>query len=203
MSVRRNVQSDKLEFDPKKHEYKINGIVVPSVTQILKETGFYSYGHVNQEVLQRAANFGSAVHYAAKLDDEDNLGVCQDAIIPYLEGWRKFKKDFGAQFSIIEEHLYSKKRMFAGTPDRLLALNGALIDIKTGQKEGWHSVQLAGYEVLIKEINPEFKIKKRWTVYLKPDEYKIIAYSGWEESIFLSALAIVHWKRNKNIKGEE
>ena len=53
-----------LEYIDESHLYVVDGIIVPSVTQILKYKFGGMYGKVDPEVLQRAADKGTAVHEA-------------------------------------------------------------------------------------------------------------------------------------------
>ena len=50
-------------FDESKHEYTVNGKVLPSVTQLLKKHGIASdYSFVDKEVLEMSAKRGTAIH---------------------------------------------------------------------------------------------------------------------------------------------
>jgi len=200
-----------LVLDRSTHTYTDNGIVLPSVTQCLKAAGFFNYGQVNKEILERAAKFGSAVHKACALEDRNNLGECDVALLPYLDGWRNFKQLCGLDFIHIEKSLSSKMYGFAGTPDRLFSKDhkvGYVVDIKTGQYENWHSVQCVGYELLFRECR-KFKQYEHWIIYLNPkfkEGFKIEPVARKEIDLnkrtFLAALQITHWKM-KHKKGNE
>lgn len=53
-----------LEFYDDEHIYLVDGIMVPSITQILSHRFGRKYDHVSREILQRAADKGTAVHAA-------------------------------------------------------------------------------------------------------------------------------------------
>ena len=53
-----------LEYEPKNHLYLVDGIVVPSVTQILKVKFGHKYDGIPEEILNRASVKGTAVHDA-------------------------------------------------------------------------------------------------------------------------------------------
>lgn len=53
-----------LEYDDESHTYIVDGIIVPSVTQILGVKFGNKYAGVNRSTLERAANRGTAIHEA-------------------------------------------------------------------------------------------------------------------------------------------
>ena len=44
----------KVEYDPDRHIYSIDGRQVPGITAILKEVGLIDYDHVNPGILENA-----------------------------------------------------------------------------------------------------------------------------------------------------
>lgn len=53
-----------LEYDDESHTYIVDGLIVPSVTQILGVKFGYKYAGVNHSTLERAASRGTAIHEA-------------------------------------------------------------------------------------------------------------------------------------------
>ncbi len=64
-----------LEFIPSTHQYLVNGILVPSVTTIIKQKFPNKYKGISQEVLDKASERGTRIHeiiemyYTANMDD--------------------------------------------------------------------------------------------------------------------------------------
>ena len=64
-----------LEFIPSTHQYLVNGILVPSVTTIIKQKFPNKYRGVSQAVLDKASERGTRIHetiemyYTANMDD--------------------------------------------------------------------------------------------------------------------------------------
>lgn len=56
-----------LEFDNDTHTYLVDGIIVPSITQILKVRFGGKYAGVDKDTLQRAAQRGTDIHKAIEL----------------------------------------------------------------------------------------------------------------------------------------
>lgn len=90
---------------------------LPSVTGILKSEGFIDDTWFNDYVRDR----GSNIHLACHLDDlndldEDTVGEVER---PYLEAYRKFKRESGFVVEESEVPKANLKLMFAGTPDKV------------------------------------------------------------------------------------
>jgi len=89
---------------------------LPSVTNILKSEGFIDDTWFNDYVRDR----GNNIHLACHLDDineldEDTVGEVE---LPYLEAYRKFKRESGFMVEESEVPKANLKLMFAGTPDK-------------------------------------------------------------------------------------
>ena len=123
-----------IEFDEKKHQYKVNGKVVPSVTEILEHITAPGYGKVNPSILDEAKERGTAVH---ELTEEIDLGFPPEYIDPAIEGYAlaylKFLEDYDVEWDYIEHQFYEPKMGFCGTIDRVGKIDGAdaVLDIKT------------------------------------------------------------------------
>lgn len=62
-----------LEFDEATHTYSIDGIVLPSVTQIISEIMPNKYANVNKRVLNEKAKFGTTGHKIIERLDVTNI----------------------------------------------------------------------------------------------------------------------------------
>lgn len=196
-----------LTFDEQLHEYKLDGLKIPSVTQILKESGLSSFNNVPEHLLQESATIGKHVHRATELADLDMLDMdsLDELYLTYLVQWEKFKKDYSFIQEQIELKLVHPILRFAGTIDRVgtMLINGkthrVILDIKTGIKTKEVAIQLAGYSILYnRAVSKKEQATIRVAVYLKPDSYKVETFTNKaDENIFLSALNITNWKRSK------
>jgi hypothetical protein len=191
-----------LLFDEKDHSYRLDGVIVPSVTQVLKDISSFSF---DTDIMARAAAFGTAVHKSCELYDKDDLDVdsLDVSLRPYLDSWIKFKKETGFIPSMIEARVFSEKYRYAGTLDRVGVMQGkeVLIDIKTGVPVPSIGLQLAGYEIAAKETFSDFDFPKtirRAACFLSATGYKLKEYKdNNDHAIFLSYLNIYNW-RNKH-----
>jgi hypothetical protein len=174
------------------HTYTVDGQEYPSVTQILKDCGLIDITWYTDETAQR----GTFVHECLQLIDQGTPSVLLDYgedIGGYINAYLQFKKDALYKILQIEKPLYSSEYGFAGTPDRICELNGkySIIDIKTGQKQDWHRLQLSGYKLLLGESKPLL-----YGLYLKnTGKYKLEPYKDSEyRNVFYSALTVYNWK---------
>jgi len=190
-----------LTFDAEKHEYKFDGKVIPSVTQIMEYSKLVDLEWVSKELLEEKGDLGTKVHKATELYDQNILDI--DDLHPvlrnYLNGWIKFKKDYDFQIKEIEQIYYHPKYSFAGTLDRVGIAQSVktLVDIKSGTKQKVHEIQTAAYKLLYDLGRPKKEmIKKRLIVYLSETGYKVEPNNGlYDDKIFLAALTIYNYKK--------
>lgn len=198
-----------LTFREDIHQYRWNGTVVPSVTQLLD--GLRLYAGVSEEVMEEARRRGTYVHTACQFFDEEDLDVealkeNDPTTWAYLQGWVKFVRDCEPNWTWIESPFYSQAFQFAGTPDRIGELTykgkrveNAIVDIKSSLSSHWAwGMQTAAYAHL---FDPQAHFtRKRFTVQLLPEpegEYRLLEWSDptdWPAFLALVTL------RNKGLR---
>ncbi len=186
-----------LEFDEDQHIYTFNGVVKPSVTQLLGK--LHDFSLVPADVLAAACTRGTYVHCLCQFHDEGDLdGSSVGEYQGYLDAWVKFCADFKAEWIGIEVQGYSTRYGFAGTYDRLGKLNGSMfvLDIKTSQASHpvW-GLQLSAYRQICSEENPALGLARRATVQLRADgTYKFIEWTDPQDwPAFLALLTLINW----------
>ena len=124
-------------------------------------------------------HFGKVIHSTCQLYDENDLDMdwitendlnTEYKVMPYLNGWIKFRRDYSIKIMSIEQKLYSEQYNFAGRHDRVIIINEyTMLDIKSyvNSKTG-ADLQTAGYTILWDENNPLEKIRERIVVRLVP-----------------------------------
>src|SRR6185369_16884352 len=107
-----------VEFNADKHEYRIDGSVIPSVTQVI---GTVLPGW---QASQTKKDRGTAVHRMCSLLDDNKLEW--DLVSKEIEGrvhaWRHFREDFPSTTVLNETSLAHPIHRYAGTLDRLLEI---------------------------------------------------------------------------------
>ena len=137
-----------LEFVEDEHIYLANGVIVPSVTQIMQASFPDKYAGIAYSRLQAAAERGTAIHRV--VEGYVNYGV-STPLTDELRGYRFLERTYGFKSVTAEMPLIYCQRgkpVFAGRMDLLLDDGGTtLADIKTTailDKE-WLKVQLNLY----------------------------------------------------------
>lgn len=183
-------------FDPQNHRYYVDNKLTPSVTQILGLANLYEF--IDKRLLEKAGRFGTAVHKATELYDKGTLDIdsVDNALVPYLEGWKKFLKDTNFQ-TFDSESIVASKLGFAGTYDRVGNFNNklTLLDIKTTAiVPKTTCLQLAAYTQAFEEMNHK-KIQQRMCVRLKPMDYKLDIFHGqqYDFLMFKKFLDVYRW----------
>lgn len=183
-----------IQFDEVTHRYTKNGIVIPSVTQILSSAGLIDDDWYTEESRQR----GKAVHIACHYFDENDLdwNSVSPQYLPYVQAHQKFCKDTSIQWTLIEHRIYNPVYNYCGILDREAILNGepAIIDLKTGLVNKWVALQTAAYEAGLPPLVN--KSRKRFALQLKSDgTYKLHPFIDRTDiRVFTAAAAVVNWK---------
>lgn len=86
-----NIAGGLLEYIDESHTYIFDGVVLPSITQILKVKFGNKYIGISKDVLNRAAEKGTEVHKA--IEDYEKEGI--DSDVKELRNYKFLKKHFG------------------------------------------------------------------------------------------------------------
>lgn len=191
-----------LAFDEKKHIYTVNGLFIPSVTTVMKPLSDDVYGGIDEQVLNRAAARGTAVHNAienyVKFDIED----ISPEHAGYFEAFLKWFKEHKVQPYGNEIRLYHKSLMYAGTTDMTASVDGidTLVDFKTSAavQKMLCGVQLEAYDRAIQSHTGGKGFDRKAILHLKKDgSYQMIEYGPndmecWR--VFTALLTVRNYK---------
>lgn len=172
----------KIEFNEKLHQYKVNGDIKLSVTQVcglLK-----SFSHIPKEILERAGQRGQAVHTLSELLDLKKLigsRLTKELLVgmPYLEGYRLLKKEHpDLKIVAVEKQVYCASKGYIGRLDRVCQRKkvGIVGDVKSNARPSWTwAVQLSAYKRAWNEMGLMPRIDERMVFHLnKHAGYNII-----------------------------
>lgn len=123
-----------LTFDEATHTYTLDGIRLPSVTEVTRFCA-YDYKSDRPWLAEAAARRGTAVHEACALIDYGEDPEETPEIAGYLKAYRRFLKDWKPEWKLIECPIADRNMKMAGTMDRFGIIHNApaILDIKTGQ----------------------------------------------------------------------
>lgn len=126
----------KLLFEPVKHEYTVEGVKVPSVSEVTRFLSDQIYsGDVDKNILERAAERGTAVHEASAILDAKGSVEIDESMLGYIESYVSFVKERKPVWFNTEWAVHYDK-VFAGTLDRYGEIDGkrVIVDLKTTSK---------------------------------------------------------------------
>jgi hypothetical protein len=192
-----------LTFYGATHQYFLDGVLIPSVTQILEDVGLTDYSSVPADVLAAAQERGGRVHEITRLYDlgdldESNLN---DITKGYLSQWVQFRKAWKIdKFIFRERPIHSQLYRYGVTPDCVADDKwNTVVEIKTGAPVRAVGPQTAAQDMAAREITGFKGRGRRVAVYLQPDShYAVELTDRMDWNIFLSAKNVYHAKHPKS-----
>lgn len=166
-----------LEYDDESHTYIADGVIVPSVTQVLNIKFGDKYASVNPSTLNRAAIRGTAIHKAIEDYCKGNKELIS---VKEVRNFRFLKKHYN--FNVLENEtpiVITKEGnpIVAGRLDLVLDINGinALADIKTvsALDKEYLAYQLNLYRIGYTQSYGA-EIKELYGVHLREDKRKFV-----------------------------
>lgn len=121
-----------LEYYDDIHQYLVDGLCVPSITQMLKYKFGYKYDYVNETTLQRASERGTEVHEAIQNYCENGL----ESELPEVRNFKFLQKQYGFKVLQNEQPVilygFDGEPISAGRLDMVIEMDGkiGIADIK-------------------------------------------------------------------------
>jgi len=167
------------------HEYYVNGVRVPGVTEVL--------GVDDRWFDEVSTVRGQHVHMACQFLDEGKLNwktVAPD-YEPYVNAYVDFRKNHPWEVVLSEHTAYCPTYRYAGTLDRLFKRGPSmrLVDIKTSeQPQPWWKYQLAGYYGLIATEYPHalrytLQLSRKGTYTLNPPYFDMSDLTDFQQLV--------------------
>lgn len=212
MKIRR-IDPEHVYLDDEDHEW-------PGVTRILGGDDPYGKGrqkwegvppwstrflHVPPDRLEYRRQLGTAAHAAIALDVAGELDpeTVDPAVLPYLEGWRRYRRESGFVPRETEVVVWHEVYHYAGTFDHLGTIGPAwyLIDTKTGsdQDADLAGPQTAAYLEAAHAAMSVPHTVKRASVHLKDDGiYRVVPHTSRRDwNVFLAALELFNFTKGR------
>jgi len=189
-------------FDATKHEYTIEGRVVPGVTEILGDTGlrelFFDY--------EWYAEKGSKIHLACHYHNKGTLAweTVDPLIYGYVEAYLKFKRECNVEVLESEYVCFNYILLYGTTIDTISELDfmsqrgWAIVEIKSGAPQPSDALQTAGQILALRgSLTGWSKVNRRFVLYLKENgTYKLVENVDQADMLdFEAACRVYHRKR--------
>ena len=179
-----------LEFEEANHIYKVDGVIVPSVTQLLKKKFGGEYANIPADVLQKASERGTQIHKAIECYCEGFDDGSQE-----VRDYKFLERMF--QFKAVENELPIildlGGKTYAGRLDLILKFGDeyAVADIKTTSKlnKEYLGHQLNLYRIGVEQCY-DYKITRLYGIHLKDGKRKLVQSPIKEEEWLLKSLEL-------------
>ena len=198
------------QFNPDSHEYRHQGRIIPSVTQVIAGAGLCDFSFVDEDTRVHSMARGRSVHWMLQLEDEGSLNyrMIPKSLRGYRKAYRAWKCRSGFSVLWIEKRFVSPFG-FAGTIDRTGSLpvttmyrssTSAVVDFKTGGIADWVRYQLCAYSLAIDARPGMARMIRRIALSLSPDgtyNVKEFPLSTWDSDLakFMHALEEVKCRK--------
>lgn len=167
-----------LTFDEAGHIYRLNGLVIPSVTTLMKPLSDDFYRTVDSEVLDRAAKRGTAIHNAVENFTEFGIRDIAPQYAGYFESFLQWWELRKPEPLAMEHKVYHKILRYAGTADLICVIGGrlTLVDYKSSAQVNSKlcAVQLEGYDRAFESQG--VKVEDRLILHLSKSGYQEVPF---------------------------
>lgn len=154
------INENDLEFIEETHTYLVDGIIVPSVTQILQVRFGGKYHYVDQDLLRKRAQEGTRVHKAIETWCKDGT----ESDLPELRNFKFLMKQYG--FEVLRNEvpviLYDDEPIAAGRLDLVIKMNGQIGGADIKRTSGLDK-QYVAYQLNLYRIAYEQSYHEPWT----------------------------------------
>lgn len=167
-----------LAFDEYTHTYRLDELILPSVTTLMKPLTDDFYRTVEPEVLDRAAQRGTAIHNAIENYIEFGVRDIPTQYAGYFEAFAQWWERRKPEPLALEKRVYHKILRYAGTADLVCMIDGrlTLVDYKSSAQinEKLCAVQLEGYDRAFESHG--VGIEQRLILHLSSESYQEAAF---------------------------
>lgn len=198
-----------LEFDEEKHLYTLDGVELPSVTEICRFLNYDTAVNAKPWLRDAAAARGTRVHEWCMLYDYDALDFSdiEPCEMGYVQAYLSFLRDYRPQWQFIEHSIGSDRLGYAGTLDRYGLIDGktAIVDLKTTSvlRKVPLAAQLAGYGDLLFD-RYGYETNNFYGLHLQKDGCYALAEVEPDFETFYNCMALHNkLKRKKRVKHEQ
>ena len=169
---------DELTFEDLTHTYRLNGLVIPSVSTIMEPLKEELYKGISNSTLANAAEKGTIIHNSIenwiKFDIDDTPSEYKGYFDGFLEFWNEYKPVVVGS----EIRIYHKLLGYGGTIDLLAYINDklTLIDYKSTYtvSDMTCGVQLEGYSQAL--ASHGLRAEQKMILHLMKDKWKTVPY---------------------------
>lgn len=197
---------DKIQFNAENHTYMVDGVAMPSVSDIIRPVTNMTYGSIPKFILAQAQDKGTTIHTMMQAYDE--LGLLPNTdneYYDYMKAYVDFQRDNfidALEYVGSELRVYDDTIGYCGTVDKLYWDNESgeyvILDIKTGSKSNPKSwmLQMDAYIMAIERETRECCNAK--VLWLKNDgTYELFLHEVSNSAIIESLKDLYDWMKEE------
>ena len=164
-----------IEFIEEGHIYLMDGVIIPSVSEILHFIFPNKYAGIDKEILNKKAEYGSKIHETIECIEQNKTFPELDSIQEFsISQYKRLKEKYKIEV-INQEQMINFKDKYCGRFDMIANVNGfySLCDIKTTatlDKE-YLSWQLSFYELAFISMYGVSNFDKLYAIWLPKKGY--------------------------------
>lgn len=192
-----------LQFTEADHSYTLDGVRLPSVTQVIDRVLPRAF-----EASEWHKQRGAVLHRCTELADAGRLkwDTVHPEVLPRVKAWQKFRRDCPGVIAMNERKLHHPLYHYAGTMDRAIFFETELfiVDLKSSVTPQVR-LQLAAYSLLWSAIKGNKPPQGAVAVELRDDEtYRTLWLNKAElrqaEREWLAVLTVYNFMQTHNLK---
>lgn len=190
-----------IEFIEEGHIYLMDGVIIPSVSEILHFIFPNKYTGIDKEILDKKAEYGSKIHEAIECIEQGKTLPELDSIQEFsINQYQRLKEKNNIEV-IAQEQMIHFKDKYCGRFDMTAKVNGfySLCDIKTTatlDKE-YLSWQLSFYELAFVSMYGMSPFEKLYAIWLPKKEFgEVVEIERKSKSELLEKLKEFERKEN-------
>lgn len=170
-----NLVESGVVFNQEHHTYHLGGRQLFGITPLLSEKLFpKKYKGVSEEIIMRAAQYGTLVHQQCELIDSLGIGADTEEGINYV-----FLRDKNGLVHEASEYIVTDRKHYASAIDKVYRESDdsfILADIKTTYEPDKEYLrwQLSIYAYLFEKQNKGAKVTKLYCIWLRNEKYELI-----------------------------
>lgn len=190
-----------IEFIEEGHIYLMDGVIIPSVSEILHFIFPNKYTGIDKEILDKKAEYGSKIHEAIECIEQGKTLPELDSIQEFsINQYQRLKEKNNIEV-IAQEQMIHFKDKYCGRFDMTAKVNGfySLCDIKTTANldKEYLSWQLSFYELAFVSMYGMSPFEKLYAIWLPKKEYgEVVEIERKSKSELLEKLKEFERKEN-------
>jgi ATP-dependent exoDNAse (exonuclease V) beta subunit len=190
-----------LRFNEEKHQYFLENLPIPSVSEIIKPIYQKVYKNIDESTLETAAERGTRIHRAIEFVSKYKLYKLDKDTVGYIQAYENFRVDhLDWELKHSEFRTFHKSLLYGMTIDEVYDTpdGTVILDFKTtkvAHPNAW-SVQLSAYKSGYESQHE--KVNQIVALQLFSDGGYVVHELKNNLQIFLSCLEIYRFEVDKN-----